>query len=80
MKKPSSYRTTKEIVIPAGTLLNTAPVRTDRSDKDGNPAISTGKPAHFVEATIGLGRDATSTWTMHIGDAIDCGMIEPSNG
>jgi hypothetical protein len=34
-----------------------------------------GNPAHFVEAIIGPTPDTTFSWTMHIDDALDAGLI-----
>ena len=39
--------------------------------------MATGKPAHFVEAILGPTKDTTASWTMHIDDALDAGLIEP---
>lgn len=72
------YVTACDIVIPAGTALSEAPSRIDRSDRDGNPAIASGQPAHFVEAIIGPTKDTTFSWTMHIDDAIEAGLIKPA--
>ena len=74
-----AYRLAKDIVIPAGTLLHTAPAQTTRSDIDGRPALTSGKPPHFVEATLAATKDTIFTWTMHAGDARDAGLIEEMN-
>lgn len=71
----AKYVTTQDIVIPAGTELFQAAARVVRSDEDGNPALTSGKPAHFVEAIIGPTKDTTYHWTMHIDDALDAGLI-----
>lgn len=71
----STYILMKDIVIPAGTELFIAPARVDRSDKDGRPALASGKPAHFVEAIIGPTKDTMFNWTMHIDDALASGLI-----
>lgn len=73
-----AYVTTQDIVIPAGTELIQAPARVVRSDKDGLPAMASGNPAHFVEAIIGPTKDTTFSWTMHIDDALDAGLIRPA--
>lgn len=70
-----TYVTTQDIVIPAGTKLHPAPARVMRSDKDGRPAMASGKPAHFVEAVIGPTDDTAFSWTMHIDDALEAGLI-----
>ncbi len=72
------YRTVRDIVIPAGTELFSAPARIDRADKHGRPAISSGEPAHFVEAVIGPTKDTTYSWTMHVDDALAAGLIGES--
>lgn len=72
------YVTAVDIVIPAGTELHEAPGRIIRSDRDGNPAITSGNPAHFVEAIVGPTRDTTFSWTMHIDDAVEAGLIRPA--
>lgn len=71
-----TYVTSKDIVIPAGTTLAPAPARVDRCDKDGRPALATGNATHFVEAIMGPTRDTTFSWTMHIDDALEAGLIE----
>lgn len=72
------YVLARDILIPAGTELHECPGRITFSDKDGRPAIATGQPAHFVQATIGPTKDTIYTWTMHIDDALDAGLIEPA--
>ena len=74
----SEYILAKDILIPAGTKLYRAPSQTIRCDADGNPATASGKPAEFVEAIIGPTKDTTYSWTMHIGDALDAGLIRPT--
>lgn len=70
------YVLAQSIVIPAGTKLHRAPARVIRSDADGNPALTSGKPVHFVEAIVGPTDDTTYCWTMHIDDALDAGLIK----
>lgn len=70
------YITTRDIIIPAGTILARAPGRIEYSDKDGRPALATGQPAHHVQAIIAHGSDACSSWTIHIDDALEQGLIE----
>ena len=69
------YVLAHDIVIPAGTALDYAPSKTERCDKHGRPAIVSGLPAHFVEALIGPTPDTVFTWTMHIDDALEAGLI-----
>ena len=73
------YVIAQDIVIPAGTELDYAPSRTVRSDKNGNPAIATGLPAHFVEALIGPTDDTVFSWIMHIDDALEAGLIREAS-
>lgn len=72
----TEYRTAQDIVIPAGTKLHEAPGRETRSDRDGRPCIASGQPCHFVQAVIGPTKDTHYTWTMHIDDALEAGLIE----
>jgi len=72
----TAYRTTQDIVIPAGTILDRGPARREYSDHLGHPASASGFPAHFVEATLGHGPDAISTWSIHIDDGLLQGLIE----
>lgn len=69
------YVLTRDIVIPAGTELCEAPSRVDRCDKDGRLAMTSGQPAHFVEAIVGPTKDTVYSWTMHIDDAMEAGLI-----
>lgn len=69
-----AYVLTKDIVIPAGTVLGFGPAKTVYADIDGNPAGA--KPAHWVEAIIGHGADASSHWRIHIDDAVTGGIIK----
>lgn len=69
------YVTTQDIVIPAGTILDYAPAKTERCDKFGQPAMASGLHPHFVEAVIGPTDDTVFTWTMHIDDALEAGLI-----
>jgi len=73
------YHLKNDIIIPAGTQLDYAPARAIRSDKNGNPAISSGLHPHFVEAVVGPTADTVFTWTMHIDDAIEAGLIEATS-
>jgi len=72
------YKLAKDVVIPAGTELGTAAPRTERCDINGNPAIASGKPAHFVSAIIGPTPDTVFEWTMHIDDALEAGLSTPA--
>ena len=74
-----SYVLTKDIVIPADTELCYAPAKTERCDKHGRPAMVSLMPAHFVEAVVGSTDDTVFTWTMHIDDAIEAGLIKESS-
>jgi hypothetical protein len=64
------YRTTQDIVIPAGTVLQDAPWRTIR----GGPRPG---PSGHVDAIMGHGKDVSSVWTIPIDDALAEGVIEP---
>lgn len=75
---PQEYILARDIIIPAGTPLHEAAARVIRSDRDGKPAITSGKPAHFVEAVIGPTADTTFSWVMHIDDGLACGIISPA--
>lgn len=69
------YVLAQNITIPAGTELDYAPSKTERCDKHGRPAMVSGLPAHFVEAVVGPTDDTVFTWTMHIDDALEAGLI-----
>lgn len=71
------YVLAQDIVIPAGTELCEAPARVERCDKNGQPAMASGQPAYFVEAIVGPTKDTVYSWTMHIDDALEAGLIAP---
>ncbi len=66
----TKYRTTRDIVIPAGTILDAAPWRVIRGKQPGS-----GQSDH-LDAIIGHGKDASSVWTIAIDDALSTGLIE----
>lgn len=68
------YILKQDLVIPSGTELHQAPSKTVYADKDGNPAGVS--PAYWVEAVVAHGPDACSHWRIHIGDALEQGVIE----
>jgi len=62
MAKHKRYRTTADIIIPAGTVMIDAPTRRSTSGK--------------VDGVIGHGRDHSSTWIVEKDDALELGLIE----
>lgn len=63
MAKMVTYRTTADIVIPAGTELLPPPSHSTRWRQD-------------YDALIGHGRDHCSHWSINIEDGLACGVIE----
>lgn len=57
------YRTTKDIVISAGTEVDQGPTRTLRF-------------VPFVEAILAVTKDSTATWSMPLDEAIKNGLVE----
>lgn len=62
-KNSERYRTTADIVIPAGTILMSPPVASTRWGRDW-------------EAVVGHGRDHCSTWSIDIEQGLEAGVIE----
>lgn len=61
------YRTTRDIVIPAGTILAEPPTQSSRWGSDH-------------EAVVGLGRDHSGYFSVDVADAAESGFIEPVEG
>lgn len=62
-RKHVEYRTTADIVIPAGTILMAPPVASTRWRKDW-------------EAVVGHGPDHCSHWSIDIEQGLEAGVIE----
>ena len=63
--KDDTYRTTVDIVIPAGTVLLPPPVASTRWRKD-------------YEAVVGHGADHCSHWSIDIEQGLEAGVVEKS--
>ena len=61
-----SYRTTRDILIPAGTVLFEPPVASSRWGKNH-------------EAVVGLGRDHTAYLSLDVEDCLSSGFIEETH-
>ncbi|QIG69233.1 hypothetical protein EVB78_031 [Rhizobium phage RHph_N1_15] len=59
----NTYRTTRDIVIPAGTQVVRAPERTEYV-------------THHGDVLIAINKDATANLRFDLGDALDDGLIE----
>lgn len=59
----TSYRTTRDIIIPEGTILRPPPMRSTRWHKDH-------------DAPVALGPDNTGYFSVDVEDALDSGWIE----
>lgn len=64
---PSVFKTTRDIVIPAGTVLCPPPTLSSRWSKD-------------FEVVVGLGKDHTGYFTLNVKDASNNGYIEEIKG
>ena len=61
--RPNNYRTTKDIIVPAGTKV----------------IVVTSMKQHVVHAAmavIAVGKDAHFDWMMYVEDALKAGLIE----
>jgi hypothetical protein len=58
------YRTTQDIVIPAGTKLMPPPLKSTRWGND-------------YEGVVGHGADHTSYWSINVQEGLEVGIIEP---
>ena len=63
----AKYRTKRDIVIPAGTVLEPPPISSTRYGSD-------------FEAVIGIGKDHTSYWSMNVVEGLNAGILEPVGG
>lgn len=59
-----NYVTTRDIVIPAGTVVSRPPSASTRWGRD-------------YEAVVGHGADHCSRWVIDLSDAIALGLVEP---
>lgn len=63
MSTPRSYRTTRDIVIPAGTAIEAPPTRSSRWGTDH-------------EGVVGLGPDHAGYFSMNIAEGVASGAVE----
>ena len=61
-----TYRTTRDIIIPAGTVIQQPPARSSRWG------------SHH-EAVVGHGRDDVSYWSVNLDDALRLGLVEKAD-